>query len=254
VKTSFKPLLILGLAACNQQPNWPEGLPESTNTLEGSVGTYNHNGGNLGTSVFLKIRGLDGKPPSNHLLVKISGPAGWNADQSKLIVYPANSNWRGIGLARIAPVTGSYSISTSIGGKIYAATVRLEDPTDRVGSPTLIVEATAFEVGLSWAQPPGAHTCTARILEEEPRGNYRTSPVLPASTTGYTFTGLNLDPLKQNWATLFCHNFDISSKSPTFPKQANTAYSWQVIPIAAALSRQFQAQVQHERDVYDFAQ
>ncbi len=176
-------LLFLTLVGCSSSSKQP--------TFEASIGTYNVGEGNLGTSIHTAAYEF---PTSlnEELQIAITGPSNWNnngilTDNFSII---DGGLWSWIATESISPITGKYTFTTTIEGKVYTDTATLNSldtlqQTKNINlndtSPTTIV--------ISWDAVPNAKQYLIGIYE----GDDLLEDSIFTSQTKITFTSAKLN-------------------------------------------------------------
>ncbi|PYE51048.1 Ig-like domain-containing protein [Deinococcus yavapaiensis] len=140
--------------------------------LDLAVGTYNLAVTDTPTifgTIFAKVRRPDGTAPTPAAAVTLTGPTGWNNNQTVTLNVPAinlpNKTFTAATYASPA-VAGTYRATTTINGEVYEDTAVL-DVAQVLPTPTnvTVTAASTTSVSATWNAVPGATTYYLQVYD-----------------------------------------------------------------------------------------
>jgi hypothetical protein len=169
----------------------------------------------LGTGVTLALRNA-GVPPSQALELTLTGPSGWNDEESIKLSYPAGAEWIVQPLFGASPLAGQYTVTGTVAGQAVQARFTLVDAAQTLPLLEGSFKRTNTALELSWNAVSGAKSYLGQLTDA-------TEDTVVAE--GYTLESrliLNppmLNPAHSYYAVLYAANFDTTSANPTWPVQ-----------------------------------
>jgi hypothetical protein len=192
-------LMVAGLlAACGEQRTTPTTTLPPPATLDLMVGTLNRGTGQgNGTHVVVYVSFAE-KPSDTDLSVSLTGPAGWNGNQSITFntadkAFLIDYGWRAFPVFTADAKAGEYKLGVTLKGQAYSKSDTLTDPSFSLAPPTLTLSSsTKTQVDATWSAVAGAASYTIGLF----KGNYEQQIGVYQATkaTSFSLTNLNLAP------------------------------------------------------------
>jgi hypothetical protein len=222
------------LTACPSEP-----LP----IVSGAIGTYNYQitpnqpETQIGTAITLKLR-LSSNRTTAPASISVTGPSGWNNNQSLNFIYPTGSDWVLSPEQDIPAIAGEYSITTSIisNNQTVKNTIKLTltDATTVLPLTTIsLSEITRNSVTGTWTLVENAQGYFSRIINATDAVSI-TNPIYsitPNAVFPLVNQSLDLNPSKTNVFVVNSTNFDTVITDPVLPSQINYSDSAAFIPV-----------------------
>ena len=212
------------------------GTEPVTLRLEGAVGTYTQQevigsgDSSLGTVFILKLEDAGGALPTEDAAVTISGPEGWNGNQSLTFEYPTESYWVIAPEAGAPPVAGSYQVEVTLGEEMLEQTLTLSDPDEQLELATITAsfsEGATPVVDVAWSPISGATGYYVRLFDGTTAAQVK--PDTYTLDTSVQFQADDLNTERTYVAAVYSANIDTVTNDPRLPAQFNMSDSLAVV-------------------------
>lgn len=218
-------VLLLSLTACPKtEPTTNQPKPDAS--LELVVGGFNAGENQLWTHflVYYNIPASD-FPAANELVtLSIKGPASWG-DGTTFTFQRDRANFENgwtLGFSTNAVVAGTYTIETTLNGKVYTGTTTITDLSLLQRPQGLTVNTfSKSNVSASWQPVPGAQSYYVGLLSVD---RTKLVAVKYVKETTVDFANLDLTPTDY-FVEVGAYNFDATAAKPPKPTIAQASYT-----------------------------
>ncbi|MEX2540388.1 MAG: hypothetical protein WD314_01220 [Trueperaceae bacterium] len=215
------PIALLLVSACTTTT----GTGTDTTDFRASAGTLAYETGNGLSLIYLFD--LDQAPADGEIEVTITGPDGWNADQSLTTTSfftTAGNKWSWRNLTADA-VDGTYTLTTQFDGRNYEEVLEVASDDVLVLPDPQTVLKQHDVVAATWPEVPSAASYYVQLYTDSnghlPRGTLRAY----TTSNSYTFSGLSLTAGTTYYLGVQTMSSDFSESNPKLPAgQFNTSF------------------------------
>jgi hypothetical protein len=196
----------------------------TSSDFEAGAGTLNFSNG-PGLSLMLTYN-LREVPADNEIDMVITGPAGWNDDQSitttaTFVSTGRKWSWRNIFRGSdgqyLTVESGTYTVEAQFNGRTYARQLTV-DSSDRLAAvENLDIGASETEVTINWDPVPSAQSYQVELYSVDdsmPRGTYSTV----VTSSNHTFSDLALQIDGDYYVAVQAMTADFTATSPEVPE------------------------------------